>query len=127
MAKIVKELTFETPNRTGVLSEVTQALKNAGVNLLHAWACGEGKKGYFGLVTSNNSKAARAVKALGFWPQQSEALLLTLPNKKGALAAKAGRLARARVNVKCLSATSAGNRVAVVMTTSNNRKAAKLI
>ena len=128
MAKKAKELLFTTRNKVGVLSKVADALKAARVNILHAWACGEGANGHFGLVTNNNAKAARALKKIGAKGlRENPVLILSLANKPGALAPKAKRLAKAGINVKCVSATSAGRRVAVLISTSNDPKAAKLI
>ena len=128
MAKLVKELKFETPNKVGVLSKVTTALKNAGVNLVHAWACGEGSRGYFGLVTSNNTRAKRALKGLGIRASEKEMLVVNLSNKKGALARIAARLAKAKINILGISGTSgAGNRVSVLINTNNNKKARRLV
>ena len=126
MAKLVRELTFETPNKVGVLSKVTSALKNAGVNLVHAWACGEGSRGYFGLVTSNNSRAKKALRSLGIRAAEKEMLEVNLPNKKGALARVAEKLAKAKINIVGISGTSGGNRVSVLINTRNNSKAARL-
>ncbi len=127
MAKALKELHFSTPNRVGVLSKVTGALSKAGVNILHAWACGEGATGHFGLVTSNNSKAKKALKGLKISASEKEVLMVMLPNKKGALAKAAAKLAKAKVNLTCLSATSGGNRVAVLFSTKSNSKAKRLV
>lgn len=128
MAKSIKELHFSTPNRVGMLSKVASALSGAGVNLLHAWACGEGSEGYFGVVTNNNAKAKRALKKLGISAAEKEVLEVTLQNKSGALARIAARLAKAKINVTCLSATSAGpGRVTVLLNTKNNRKARRVI
>ena len=127
MAKSVKELQFSCVNKVGMLSKVTGAIQAAGVNIQHAWACGEGAKGHFGLVTSNNGKAKRALKKIGISAKEHDLLVVGLPNKAGALAKKAAKLAKARINVSCVSATSAGNRVALLIGTSNNRKAAKLV
>ena len=127
MAKALKELHFSTPNRVGVLNKVTGALSRANVNILHAWACGEGATGYFGLVTNNNSKAKKALKGLGISAKEKEVLMITLANKKGALARVAARLAKAKVNLTCLSATTGGSRVAVLFSTKSNSKAKGLV
>ena len=127
MAKKLKELQFETPNRVGVLCKVTCVLKEAGVNILHAWACGEGPRGHFGLVTSNNAKAKKALKRLRLVAKEKDVLSVNLSNKTGALERVAYKLAKAGVSVTCLSATSAGNRVAVLFNTKNNNKAQRLV
>jgi hypothetical protein len=127
MAKKLKELQFETPNKVGVLCKVTCVLKEAGVNILHAWACGEGSKGHFGLVTSDNVKAKKALKRLNISTKEKEVLAVTLAHKAGSLERVAHRLAKAGVSVTCLSATSAGNHVTVLFNTKNNRKAQGLV
>ena len=129
MAKVLKELQFETPNKTGVLAKVAEAMKKARVNLEQAWACGEGSRGHFGIVTSNNARAKKALKGLGIRRfSEKDVLMVALPNRVGALAGVARKLAKGRVSVTCLSATSAGkNRVAVLIGTSNNKKARRII
>ncbi len=127
MAKKVKELVFTTSNRVGILSRVSAALKGAGVNILHASACGEGSKGYFRIVTNDNGRAVRALKKIGIRAKQTPVLLLSLSNRAGALAEKAKKLARANINIKGISATSAGSRVSLLLRTSNDSKAARLV
>ncbi len=127
MAKKLKELQFSVPNKIGTLCKVTCLLKQARVNLLHAWACGEGKKGFFGIVTSNNAKARAALKKMKIACTEKEILVVNLPNKVGALDRVAEKLAKAGVNITCLSATSGGNRVAVLLATKNNKKAARVV
>ena len=129
MAKVLKELQFETPNKTGVLAKVAEAMKKARVNLEQAWACGKGSRGHFGVVTSNNARAKKALKSLGIRRfSEKDVLMVALPNRVGALAGVARKLAKGRVSVTCLSATSAGkNRVAVLIGTSNNKKARRII
>ena len=127
MAKSMKELHFSTRNRVGVLSKITNALSKAGVNILHVWGCGEGATGYFGMVTSSNARAKKALKNLGISASEKETLVLNLPNKKGALARVAQKLAKSNVNVTCLSATTGGGRVSVLINTKNNKKAKALV
>ena len=127
MAKKLKELQFETSNKVGVLCDVTCVLKEAGVNILHAWACGEGTKGHFGLVTSNNTKAKKALKRLDISTKEKDVLAVTLSHKVGSLERIAHKLAKGGISLTCLSATSTGNRVTVLFNTKNNNKAQRLV
>src|SRR3989338_548956 len=127
MAKKVKELRFSVPNKVGTLHKITQALKNAKVNILHAWACGEGSTGHFGLITHNNAKAKRALKKLRIQSSEKDVLVVSLANKVGALDRVAARLAKAKVNITCVSATSGGGRVSVLISTPNTAKAARIV
>ena len=127
MAKKAKELRFSVPNKVGVLSKVTRVLRDAKVNILHIWACGEGPKGYFGIVTNHNARAKKALRKLGVSASEGEVLVLKLRNKVGALDRIARRLANAKVNLTCLSATGGGNSVSVLINTKNNRKAQRIV
>ncbi len=128
MAGLIKELQFKTKNDVGVLSEVTQALKEYKINLLHAWACGEGSTGFFGIVTNNNALAIKALKSIGIRTKEREILTINLPNRTGELAKVAKKLAKARINITGVTATSAHRgRVSVLITTKNNQKAKRLI
>lgn len=128
MAKKLKELQFTVPNRVGTLARVTGALKKAKVNILHAWACGEGAKGSFGLVTNNNARAKAALKGIGVSRvREKEVLGVTLRNKVGALDRIARKLAKAGVNISCVMATSGGGSVAVVLGASPSGRAARVI
>ena len=129
MAKVLKELQFETVNKVGVLNQVASALKKARVNLEQAWACGDGSRGHFGIVTSNNTKAKKALKSAGIKKiSEKELLLVSLPNRIGALSRVASKLAKAGVSVTCLSATSSGSgRVGLLLGTKNNKKARRVV
>lgn len=127
MAKKVKELEFSVPNKVGALAKITRALKDAKVNILHIRACGEGATGHFGMVTNNNARARSALRKLRISAREKDLLLLSLSHKVGALDRTAQRLAKARVNVSCLSATSSGNRVSVLLGTKNNSLARRIV
>lgn len=127
MAKSVKEVMFSTSNRVGMLEKVTQALKKARVNIQHICAWGEGGKAHFSLVTNSNARARRALSRLGIRSSEKEGLLLNLKNKIGSLERIAKRLAKAKINISCLSATTAGSRASVLFHTSNNRKAKRVV
>lgn len=126
MAKRVKELRFSVNNKVGVLAKVTAALKAARVNMIHATAWVEGSKGYFTIVTNNNAKAKKALSKIGIRAGEGDVVVLTLKNKVGALERAARRLAKAKVNIMCLSATTGGSRTSVLIHTKNNSKAARV-
>ncbi|MGH7197556.1 MAG: hypothetical protein ACREH5_02290 [Candidatus Omnitrophota bacterium] len=127
MAKKMKELQFSTPNRVGVLAKVTDALQKARVNILEVWACGEGSKACFGIVTNRNAAAKQALRKLGIKTSEKEVLIANLPNKVGALAKFSKKLAKAKVNITCLSATTNGKRASVLFGTNKNSKAQRLV
>ena len=127
MAKKVKEIQFSVPNKVGTLSKIADALQKAGVNISHVWACGDGSTGHFGMVTSKNEAAKKALKKLGIASKEKEVLVLSLENKVGSLAKVAKRLAAAKVDITCLSATTSGGRASVLINTKQNSKAQRLV
>jgi len=127
MAKKMKELQFSTPNRVGVLASVTDAFKKARVNILEIWACGEGSKACFGVVTDRNAAAKQALKKLGIKTSEKEVLISNLTNKVGSLAAFSRKLAKAKINITCLSATTNGKRASVLFGTNKNNRAQRLV
>ena len=127
MAKRVKELKFSVNNKVGVLAKVTSALKTAGVNIIHATAWAEGSKGYFCMVTNSNAKAKKALSKIGIRASEGDVVVLTLKNKVGSLERAARKLARANVNIMCLSATTGGSRTSVLIHTKNNSRAARIV
>ena len=127
MAKKTKEIQFSTRNRVGVLGKITDALKHAKVNIQHVAAWSHGNKAFFSLVTSNNGRARRALGKLGVRSRENDVLVLNLQNKVGSLERVAKRLAKAKVNIACLTATTAGKRASVLLHTSNDSKARRIV
>ncbi|MBI1978143.1 MAG: ACT domain-containing protein [Candidatus Omnitrophica bacterium] len=127
MAKKVKELRFSVRDRVGALATITAALKAARVNIIHVAAWSEGGRGFFNLVTSNNARAKKVLRKLGISSSESDVLVLSLGNKVGALERVARKLAKAKVNISCLSATTSGPRASVLINTRNNAKAARVV
>jgi len=127
MAKKAKELQFTAPNKIGVLSNLASALKKAGVNILSIWAYGEGSKAYFGIITNRNMAAKKILKKLGMAAKEKEMLVINCPNKVGVLARVSGRLAKAKINIACLSGSTCGKRGTMVLSTNQNNKAARLV
>ena len=127
MAKKAKELRFSVKNRVGALAQITSALKTAKVNILHIVGWTEGPKGCFNLVTNNPAKAKNALRKLGIRSSQGDVLVLSAQNKVGSLDRIARKLAKGRVNISCVMATTSGGRASVVVNTKNNSKAARLI
>ena len=64
-ARKVKEISFTTPNKVGLLSEVTTAITKAKVNINAICAYGMGNTAYFMLITVSNAKAKKALITLG--------------------------------------------------------------
>lgn len=118
-AKPAREIYVETPDKKGVLFEMSAAFADAGVNIDALCAYSQKGKGYFMMVTSNNIKAINTLRALGYKPKEDDVVLLTLENKSGVAAKVGKRLADANTNIRYTygSASKDGKTFLLVMST----------
>jgi len=127
-AQLRKELRFETADEKGVLAKVCEACSNAGVNIEAIAAYGQEGKGSFMLCTSDNAKAAEAMKALGYDATESDVVMLELENAPGKMAEVAKKISDAGVNVKYVYASAVGAGPAfVVLNSEDNAKVVELL
>jgi hypothetical protein len=119
------QLTLTLTSKPGVLAQIASTLAGAGVNIQAICAPETGAApGKVRLLVDDPARAVAALKAAKCRVGQEEALALTLENRPGALGEVAGKLARARVNIRCAYATTHGPGPAlVVLTVSNVAKA----
>jgi hypothetical protein len=124
-----KELSIVLPNRPGTLANVTAALAKAGVNLLATDAAGGFEYNIVRFVPDSPAKAKAVLKRKGFDVGESLVLAVRMKDKPGALAAVAGRLGRANININYLYATGGkpGSEALLVVNVSDLKKAAKLL
>ena len=85
------EILFKAPTRVGLLADVTEALKAAGVNILAIGAYDKGGMGEFLMITSNNKDAFAALEKLGGEIDMTSVVVAEVPNEPGELAAIARR------------------------------------
>jgi len=121
----VTQLTLTMESKPGVLAALCSALANAGVNVEAICAPEAVGKGKVRLLVGDAVRAQAVLKEARMRVGTEEALALTLENRPGSLAEVAGKLARAKVNVKCAYATTVGTGgpATVVLTVSNVARA----
>ena len=120
MAKVQirNEVLFKAPTRVGLLADVTEALNDAGVNILAIGAYDKGDMGEFLMITSNNKLAYDALSTLGGEMDMQSVVVAEVPNTPGELAFIAGVLAEHDINVSQVFATSVdgADKVMIVLT-----------
>jgi hypothetical protein len=79
------------------------------------------------MVTSNNPKATKVVKTLGYEVKKNDVLLMELSNKPGAFYPVAQKIADAGINIDYHYATTGGPKGQIVLSTDNNTKAMRII
>jgi hypothetical protein len=105
MAKTT-QITVSAQSKPGVLAAVSRALADAGVNIAGVSAGETAGRGKLRLLVSDIARAKRALETAKIRCGEEPALLLSLEDRPGALAAVAEKLARAKINIKCAYATT---------------------
>jgi hypothetical protein len=122
--KIETELQVTTPNEPGILGRVLGTLANTAVNLRALNAYADQDKGRFLLITSDNTKAAKCLKALGYNVDVQEVITLPIDDRIGSGAEVGALLGNAVIDVLHSYCTSTGSgKVLMVIHTSDNQKA----
>lgn len=127
-AKRVKELTVVTPNKKGMLYQVASTVAKSGANIMAISGIGVGGgKAKFMLITNNNAKAAKALKARKFKVKENAVAAVSLANKVGAASRIGQKLAKAGINLDyCYGSTSGKGNALLVFSTKNLAKALKV-
>lgn len=122
------ELHVITPNEPGIMGRVLGTLANAGVNLKALCAYAEEKKGIFYLITSDNKKAGKCLKALGYKVKSHKVVVVKIDDRIGAGAEIGALLGNAAIDIQYCYATSVGTGQALlVLKTNNNKKAVETL
>ena len=121
MAK-VKQLTVALENRPGTLAHVATVLADAKVNVLAVLGSTAGGQGSAQVVVDNVNKAKKALGGAGLAYTEGTLEEYELPNKPGALAQLAGKLAKQGINIDCAYATAhkSAKKAVVVLGTSKS-------
>jgi hypothetical protein len=121
------QLTISLKSKTGVLAQLARTLADAGVNITSLSAESAAGRGKIRVIVNDAVKAKRALRRGKYRFSEEPAFVVRLRNKPGALARVAGKLAKARVNIKSAYATTAGRGAAVVITVGSVAKARKIL
>jgi len=122
------EIQVITPNEPGILGRVLGTLANAGVNLKALRAHSEKKKGIFLLITSDNKKAEKCLKELGYTVKTSEVVTVQIDDRIGAGAEVGALLGNAVIDIDYCYGTSSGiGKALLVFRTNDNKKAVETL
>ena len=120
----VTHLVVNLQSKAGVLAKLAGILGKAGVNIEGICAVEAAGRGKIRLLVSDVAKAEATLKAAKIRFGREEGICVTLENRPGALAEAAEKVAKAKVNIKCVYATTTGaGQAAIVMAVSNLPKA----
>jgi len=94
-----KQLSVSLPNKRGQLARMSRCLAEAKVNVIALSVLECTESGVVRLVVDKPEEAAKALKQAGMTFNQTDVLLVALPNKVGVLAEVSEKLAESKVNV----------------------------
>ncbi len=118
------ELYIITPDEPGILGRVMGTLANAGVNLKAIYARSERGKGIFFLITSDNKKAEKALKEIGYEVTTNNVVTVEIDDRIGAGAEIGALIGNAAIDIDYCYGTSAGGvKALLVFQTNDNKKA----
>ncbi len=121
---IETELEVITPNEPGLLGRVLGTLANSGVNLKALNAYTGKDKGVFLILTSNNKKAEKCLKALGYEVKTNQVVTVLMDDRIGAGSEIGALLGNAVIDIEYCYGSSAGiGKALLVFKASDNKKA----
>ncbi len=121
---IETELEVITPNEPGLLGRVLGTLANSGVDLKALNAYTVKDKGVFLILTSNNKKAEKCLKALGYEVKTNQVVTVLIDDRVGAGAEIGALLGNAVIDIEYCYGSSAGiGKALLVFKASDNKKA----
>jgi hypothetical protein len=122
------QLTLSLVSRPGTLAALARTLADAGVNITALGAAEASGRGKIRLLVNDPVRARRALRKAKYRATEEPAFVLRLRNKPGAIARVAARLAKERINVRSIYATTAGRGSAmVVLTVGGNASKARRV
>jgi len=101
-----KELIITTPDKAGMLAEVTSVISSAGVNIQALCAYSMEGVAIFMLVTSDNQQTQSIAEAKGWQVQEDDVLIVELSDKVGAAQEIAEKLKADNLNLQYCYATT---------------------
>lgn len=128
-ARLGKQLQIITPNKVGMLAEVTNTIADTGANINTICAYGMDKKAFFLVITSDNVKAAKALKAKKLKVKEESVVLVDLDNRVGAAGDMGNKLRDAKVDINYMYGTtcSCGGPAMLVFKSNKNAKAVEAL
>ena len=125
-AKLSKEIVITTPNKIGILSDVSKILSDHGINIEGVAGYALGPEAKIMLVVDDGLRAKDALQKGGYKSvKENEVVLVDLENKPGALKVLSAKLVKSAIDIKYTYGTvcSGSCPARLVLATSDNEKA----
>lgn len=119
---IIKQLSVFLENKSGRLSEVTNLMGNANINMTAFSIADTSDFGILRVVVSNPDKALEILKENNFSVQLTDVVCLICPNEPGALAKALKILEVENIAIEYMYAFSTGKSANIVIRPANVQK-----
>ncbi len=124
---LAKQLSIFLENKSGRLTEVTEVLGKAGINLSAMSIADNSDFGLLRCIVSDPDRAYEVLKENGFAVKITDVIGLSVPNTAGALALVLKHLSANGVFIEYLYSFSAGDSANIVIRPSNLEQCEQLL
>ena len=123
-----KQISFEMPNKVGLMAEISAALSKAKINIISLFGIEVGDMAILMLITSDNVAAKKLLKKMGADAGATDVVTIEMPNKPGEFSKVSDIIARAGVDIHTVMGTAGSARNSMmVLKTSDDKKVLKLL
>ncbi len=123
----VKQLSVFIENREGRLEQVTEVLKENGINILSLSMADTTEYGMLRMIVADPEKARDALKEKGFSAMLTDILAIKLEDRVGELHKMLHILCSSGLNIEYMYALASENRRAMIVKASDSANAAKAL
>ena len=129
MMDLVNQFSVFLVNKPGVLAQVTRHIAQEKLNIIAMTMSDSSEHGVLRLVTTDGTRIRKAMASLNLPVTETEVLLITLPNRPGALAEVCQKLADAHINISYAYCTTGarGGKTTGVFKVADVKKAMRIL
>ncbi len=124
---LIKQLSVFLENKSGRLTEVSNILGNAGINMSAFTVADTSEFGILRLIVSDHEKALKVLRENSFSVSLTDVVCLNCPNEPGAMGKALQILSDNEVSIEYLYAYSMGDSANVVLKPDNIDKCIKVL
>ena len=124
---IIKQLSVFLENKSGRLTEVTEVLASANINLSAFSVADTAEYGMLRFITNNPEEAMKVLKDKGFSVHITEVIGLIVPNESGGLYKALKLLSAEGISVEYMYAFALGDRATVIIRTDSASQAVSVL
>jgi len=127
--EVVTQFSVFLVNKPGILAQVMRCIAQAKINILAMTMTDSSEHGVLRLVGVDPDRIRRALGELNLPVTEAEVLLITMPNRTGALAEICQKLAAAHINIGYAYCTTgaSGGKTKGVFKVADTKKASKVL